>query len=276
MSNTSSDKTLLEEVQDAFDIHGLYDPHYQQQFFEFDLADFDLPTADELLNATFAIEKDLGRLQGWRSNNKISDTYKGFSLTYNPANGDDAYQTWGDPRLTQNFSRAEGTGNIDTLKNSYHDTYRFSVIHPAVAKHYAPLLDRLNCQLTRSRVAYIDPVDDTIYNYNYHRDEFPFQNLRVNIPLQTSPEYVLEITGSDEFGNALELEKHLEVGKFYVWNTRIPHRVYAKGPPQSLLPRIHIVLGVMPWINVDGDAFTKNQFFGTHPFDLLRKGLLFK
>jgi hypothetical protein len=270
------DLTMLEEIQNEYNIHGLYDTNIKQQFFEFNLSDFELPTAPDLLAATLQIEKELGRLQGWRSNNKESQTYKGFSLTYNPNNGVDAYATWGDPRLTQNFSRAEGTGNITTLRNSYHDTYRFSALHPLVKEHYAPLLDRLNCQLTRSRVAYIDPVDDTIYSYNYHRDEFPFQNLRVNIPLQTDPEYVLEINGSDEYGNSLVLEKHLEVGKFYVWNTRIPHRVYAKNKPASKQPRIHIVLGVMPWINVDGETYSKNKFFGVQPFDLLKKGLLFK
>jgi hypothetical protein len=272
----TQDLTMLEEIENTFPFHALYDTNIKQQFFEFNLADFGLPTAQELLDATLKIENTLGRLQGWRSNNKVSQTYKGFSMTYNPALGEDAFATWGDPKLTQNFSRAEGLGNITTLKNSYHDTYRFSAIHPVVAEHYAPLIDSLNCQITRSRVAYIDPVDDTIYSYNYHRDEFPFQNLRVNIPLQTDPSYVLEIKGSDEYGNSLELEKHLEVGKFYVWNTRIPHRVYAKEKPTTTQPRIHIVLGVMPWINVDGDTFTKGQFYGIQPFDLLKKGLLFK
>lgn len=270
-----SDLTMLEDIEQEFQLSQHFNTKIDQQFFEFNLSDFGLPSADELLEMTKTIEHKLGRLQGWRSNNKESQTYKGFSLTYNPNTGIDPFSTWGDPRLTQNFSRANGTGGIDILKNSYHDTYRFSQLHPLMDQ-YAPLFERLNCQLTRSRVAYIYPVDDSIYTFNYHRDEFPFQNLRINIPLQTCPEYVLEITGTDEFGNGLELEKHLEVGKMYVWNTRIPHRVYAKSKPSSALPRIHMVLGVMPWINVDGENYSKNQFFGIQPFDLLKEGMLFK
>jgi hypothetical protein len=270
------DRTLLEIIQDDYDIHGLYDKNPSCQFFEFDLKDFNLPTAQDLLDRTLLIQNELGRLQGWRSNNKESQTYKGFSMTYNPFHGVDAFSTWGDPKLTQNFSRSEGLGNITTLANSYHDTYRFSAVHPLVKTHYDILLSRLNCQLTRSRVAYIYPVDDTIHTFNYHKDEFPFQNLRINIPLQTDPNYVLEINGEDEFGNKMVMEKHLEVGKFYVWNTRIPHRVYAKDKPISTKPRIHIVLGVMPWIILDGDNYTKGPFYGIQPFDLLQSGYLFK
>jgi hypothetical protein len=263
-------------VECQFRISSFYQPKLDKQFFEFDLKDFNLPSAQELLDMTLATERELGRLQGWRSNYKESEIYKGFSMTYNPAVGDDAFQTFGDPRLTQNFSRAEGTGNITELKNSYHDTYRFSKVHPVVEKHYKPLMDCLTMQMTRSRVSYIFPANDGIHSFNYHRDEFPFQNLRVNIPLQSDPSYVLEIKGTDEYGNSLEHEQHLEVGKFYVWNTRIPHRVYAKTKPTTQKPRIHIVLGLMPWINVDGDSFEKNGFFGVQPFDLLKPGILFK
>jgi len=270
------DLTMLEEIENDFQISRYYNTKIDTQFFELDLQEIGLPSHEALLAATQEIEHELGHLQGWRSNNKESTTYKGFSLCYNPNVGVDPYATLGDPRLTQNFSRAEGIGNLTTLRNSYHDTYRFSKVHPIVEKHYKPLFDQLNCQVTRSRVSYIFPVDDTIYNYNYHRDEFPFQNLRVNIPLQTDPAYVLEIKGSDEYGNELTHEQHLSVGKCYVWNTRIPHRVYAKTKPESDLPRIHIVLGVMPWINVDGDTYSKNQFFGVQPFDLLKRGGLFK
>lgn len=271
-----NDTTMLEDLEQQYQMSKHYNPKIDQQFYELDLAEYGLPSAAELLAWTKEIEHRLGRLQGWRSNNKESNTYKGFSLTYNPNHGVDAFATWGDPRLTQNFSRAEGVGNIDVLKNSYHDTYRFSAVHPVIGDCYSSLLSRFNCQLTRSRVAYIYPVDDTIYTYNFHRDEFPFQNLRVNIPLQSSPEYVLEITGSDEYGNSLELERHLEVGKMYVWNTRIPHRVYAKSKPSSDLPRIHMVLGFMPWFNVNGEEATPNQFFGVQPFELLKRGGLFK
>lgn len=262
------DMMLLERVEEAFNMSAYYDTDLKQQFFEFNLADFDLPSAEQLLEITLDVQQQLGRLQGWKSNGTESAIYKGFSLTYNPVNGIDPYATWGDLRL--------GREPFSTMKDSYHDTYAFNTIHPLMAKAYEPLLSRLNCQVTRSRVAYIDPVNEQVTYMNFHKDEFPYQNLRINIPLQTDPDYVLEINGTDEYGNSLQLTQHLEVGKFYIWNTRIPHRVYAKQVPKSKVPRIHIVLGVMPWIDIIGDVFSKNQFFGTQPFAMIEKGRLFK
>lgn len=258
---------LLDDVEREYGMLDLYDKHLEQQFYEFDLADFGLPSAEELLVATKAIEAELG-LQGFRANGRTNESYKGFSLTYNPNLGVDPFATMGDFRLGQN--------GITQLDNSFYDTYRFSAVHPVVAKHYKPLLDRLNCQLTRSRTAYIYPNGKSAFEINYHRDEYPHQNLRINIPLQTTREYVLEINGNDENNNSLSLIKNLSVGKFYIWNTRLPHRVYAQEKPKSEDPRIHIVLGIMPWINVDGETFTKHHFFGIQPFELVKRGLLFK
>lgn len=270
------DKTLLELVEEKYHLPSFYQANPKENFFEFNLSDFQLPSYSYLLEKTFAIEKELGKLQGWLSQNREWKSYSGFSIAYNPNLGNDAFQTLGDPRLKQNLSRSVERDNFETLANTYHDTYRFSKIHPVVEKHYKALFDCFNVQQTRGRVSYISPCEDLIYKFPYHKDEFPYQNLRINIPLQTCPEYVLEINGEDEFGNKMYLEKHLEVGKFYVWNTRIPHRVYAKSKPSSDLPRIHIVLGLMPWIRIDGENFEKNEFFGIQPFDMLRKGIIFK
>lgn len=270
------DQTMLEEIESSIGLAKHYNTKIETNFFEFDLEEVGLPSAEELLQATKAIEEELGELKGWRSHQTESTSYKGFSLCYNPNNGVDAYATLGDPRLKQNFSRSEGLGDIDVLKNSYHDTYRFSKLHPVVAKHYKKLFDCFNFQPTRSRVSYIFPVDDSIFKYGFHKDEFPFQNLRVNIPLQTSEEYVLEIAGEDEYGNRCDMVKHMEVGKCYIWNTRIPHRAIATSMPKDPKPRISIILGFMPWINVDGEHYEKSEFFGQQPFDLLKKGGLFK
>jgi hypothetical protein len=87
---------------------------------------------------------------------------------------------------------------------------------------------------------------------------------RVNIPLQTSEEHVLEINGSDEYGNTLTLSKHLEVGKAYIWNTRIPHRVTITKPCINPIDRIHLVLGFGTWVDYDPyfDTFSKSSLHG--------------
>jgi hypothetical protein len=86
--------------------------------------------------------------------------------------------------------------------------------------------------------------------------------LRINIPLQTSEEHILEINGDDGYGNSLVLTKHLEVGKVYIWNTRIPHRITTT--KFSTIERIHLVLGLGTWVSydTDNDTFSKSQLHG--------------
>jgi hypothetical protein len=85
---------------------------------------------------------------------------------------------------------------------------------------------------------------------------------RINIPLQTSAEHVLQINGKDEYNNKLIMTKHLEVGKAYIWNTRIPHRITTT--TSCTTERIHLVLGFGTWIDYNpvDDTFSKSQLHG--------------
>ena len=269
------ESTILESAEKEFDMPAHWSRTYPRNFFEYNLSDFGLPSAAEILEDVNKIVNEIGGVRGWRAKGKESNVHKGFSLVYNPEIEMTAFGTLGDYRLTQNFSRSVNVGGIDTLRNSYHDSYAFSEVHPVVKKHLR-ILNHLNMQLTRSRCAFIYTDKKEEYELRAHKDEFPYQNLRINIPLQTCPEFVMEIRDQDEYGNSLNMIKHLEVGKLYVWNTRIPHSVYAAEKPSSDLPRIHLVLGLMPWININGDEITKSEFFGIHPFKLLEDGLVFK
>ena len=49
---------------------------------EYTLEELKLPSADKILQGVKNIEKQVG-LVGWREKNYISETYKGFGLTYN-------------------------------------------------------------------------------------------------------------------------------------------------------------------------------------------------
>jgi hypothetical protein len=104
--------------------------------------------------------------------------------------------------------------------------------------------------LLRSRCAYLWPEPDVdAFQNNWHIDEYPYEMLRLNIPLQTSPEHELHIKGKDFLGNSFNLTKHLEVGKVYLWNTNIPHTIgYKKEAPLDL-PRIHLVLGLATYFD---------------------------
>jgi hypothetical protein len=253
--------------------NGVFSKHQEQEslqdflFKEFTLDELGLPPADELLAATLVIKSKVG-LQGWITNGVESTNYKGFSLTYNPDFHDsDAsiyHQTWGSKLLKQNFGRIKGLGNFSSIRNTYYDTYAFRKIPDIVKEHLGHLFSHFYCPLLRSRVAFSTLMEVPELYSGWHVDEPPTHMFRINIPLQTSEEHVLEINGSDEYGNSIIMTKHLEVGKAYIWNTRIPHRVTIKKPCSNELERIHLVLGFGTWIdyNADTDTFSKSQLHG--------------
>lgn len=251
--------------------HGIFSKQLEHSslqdflFTEFTLSELGLPSANELLVSTLAIRDKVG-LQGWITNGIEDLTYKGFSLAYNPDFHDATtsiyHQTWGSKLLKQSFGRIKGIGDCSSIRNTYYDTYAFRKIPAIVDEHLGNLFSHFSCPVLRSRAAFSTLKYVPSPLNGWHVDEPPPHMFRINIPLQTSEEHVLEIKGSDEYGNTLVMTKHLEVGKAYIWNTRIPHRVTAT--KSSTTERIHLVLGLGTWINYDSvnDAFSKSQLHG--------------
>jgi hypothetical protein len=164
--------------------------------------------------------------------------------------------------LTQSFGRVQGLGNHSSIKNTYYDTYAFRKRLDIVENHLGNLFDYFSCPLLRSRAAFLKFPNFLNKKEGWHVDEPSTHMFRINIPLQTSEEHILEINGNDGYGNSLVLTKHLEVGKAYIWNTRIPHRVTTT--KFSKLERIHLVLGFGTWVDydADNDTFSKSHLHG--------------
>jgi hypothetical protein len=254
-------------------VRAMSEQHKAHRFIEIDLPD---GLVDELRASVLDAMSKFGH-SGWRRQDGVSPTYGGFSLAFNPEHRDNLdpnVSSLGTPQnASDKFYYNQRARNLPT-KNSYFDTYGFRRRTPA--SQHAELgrfLDQLRRPLVRSRVGIIygervDPTDGSYRaNSGWHRDEPVYENLRVNIPLQTDPNFLFEIEG--------EPPRHLEVGKAYSWDTHIPHRVYCSGPTK--LERIHLVLGVAPWFDysADDESWHANEFFGRkHPFDLLQDGLI--
>lgn len=255
------------------------------KFSEFTLQELNLPNADLILEAVLKIEKEIG-LRGWSMNGQESQVYKGFSLTYNPDFSDNTvsilHQTWGSKNLKQSFSRKIGIGehSLESTKNSYYDSYSFRKIHPIIKNNLSFLLDKFRFSLVRSRVAYYYGNRTSPNNHGtWHVDEFPYDVLRINIPIQTSEEHVLDIKGNDGHGNEYSLDNyHLEKEKLYIWNTRIPHRIRINSKSLTNKPRISLVFGFSPWFDYDeeNDAFIKNEFWGVPIIDLIKSKAFIK
>jgi hypothetical protein len=252
-------------------------------FYEFSLKELGLPSSNILLEKVLSIEKKIG-IKYWTNKNTTAKNYFGFSLTSNPNYigeiSSPYHQTWGSTQLTQNFSRNREEF-INIAKDTYYDTYGFRTVLPIINNHLGDFIKQFSFPLMRSRVAYYNnrypiPVSKEL-DQSWHKDESPTQLLRINIPLQTHPEHLIDIDGVDDFGNNLTvLGKHLEIEKAYIWNTRIPHRIYVKRKVASMLPRIHLVLGLSPWFDYysDDDSFSISATFGEN-LDTIVKNKMF-
>ncbi len=252
-------------------LRAMVEQHKAYRFIEMDLG---TSLVDSLRSSVLDAIATFGQAS-WHRADGNSSTYGGFSLAYNPNHRDSLDPNSSSLGTPQNAGDKFFYNQRDRnrpIKDSYFDTYGFRYRTPA-SRHsdLGRFLDDLRAPLVRSRVGIIygDRVDATDQNYlataGWHRDEPVYENLRVNIPLQTDPNFVFEIEG--------EAPRHLEVGKAYSWDTHIPHRVYCRGPTK--LARIHLVLGVSPWFTYSqsDDSWEPNEFFGkVHPFELLRTG----
>lgn len=232
----------------------------------------------ELLRSVLQIIAEFG-FAGWQHQGGQSRSYGGFSLTYNPDHQDKIdphISSIGTPKNLRSEFFWNSTGRHEVLKHSYFDTYGFRRRTPASRLGYlGKFIDSFRFPIIRSRVGVlrgenIDPANKEYQEKEgWHRDEPVFENLRINIPLQTDPSYVFQMEGEEPY--------HLEVGKAYTWDTNRPHRVFAIKSSDTL--RIHLVLGFSPWFNYSSeeDVWFPNEFFGKiHPLDMVAEGYFSK
>ena len=262
-----------EELKEKYDVYDYYEEKLDEQFLEFTLEELGMPSANWLYNKTLKIVDEIGGVKGWQRDNKESKKYMGFSICINP-DGDEhlqsPYSTLGHPELNWAYGRSNNPNPPwKSDKNTYYDTYGFSTVHPVVKKHYDKFLDCVDLLPTRSRVMWSYPE----HKQKWHVDELFHTAFRFNIPLVTEPSYVLEIDGTDDWGNSLTLTKHLEVGKAYVWNTKIPHRIKEIGGAKK--PRVHIVAGFIPWFEKKDGDWKPNKYFGIQPIDMIKSKMIF-
>jgi hypothetical protein len=209
-------------------------------------------------------------------------SYGGLGLTYNPnhldagtANVHEQVQGNHNPgsRGTKNPFSNFGVDQMPLIKkNSHYDTLGFVYRTPASRfKSLGKFLDSFPRTMVRTalRIIYAEnegPVGDGKYaGVTWHKDEAMTTNLRINIPIVTHTDYVLEQEGSYPI--------HLEAGYGYSWDTNVSHRAYAR--TRTAPPRIHLMLGFSCWWDFDEESgsWSTNEFAGKkHPMDMLYEG----
>ncbi len=98
-----------------------------------------------------------------------------------------------------------------------------------------------------------------------HTDEPPQMAVRINLTVNSSPNFGLQYEGEDPL--------FTEPGDYKVVCTDFNHRIFVKQPEP--IRRIHVVFDVVPWLDYDAstDAWTPNEFWGKkHPYDMIADG----
>ena len=237
---------------------------------EYDLEELGLPSVNQILDGVKKIESKVG-LHSWRGKTRPQH-YKGFGLTYNPDFKDKTSnrynQVWGSDLLDQYYGAEKGSYTKDK-KNTYYDTFGFRKVDKVIQEHLGFLIDKFNFHMARSRVAYIFGYGQEPNDRGWHVDEPTCKLLRVNIPIQTSDEYIMETKNKSY---------KLELGKVYLWNTMLPHRPAIIKKVETKQPRINVVIGLTPWLEYDNkkDIYTKNKYFGKPISEIVNERLFVK
>jgi hypothetical protein len=222
-------------------------------------------------SAQHALEKY--GMYGWLSRQGRScSSYQSLSLTHNPSINDPAVNEL-NSTLGSSFisNRSFFYGNIGTwlslrgqLKNSYYDSYAFNQPNTVAREQFGDFLSYFKRTLIRSRLSVIraGARDSANPDYLLHQDEPVYENVRINIPLSTSPNHYLQYNGENI---------NLKLGQAYTWDTNQPHRVHGIDHTD----RINLVLGFSPWFDYDQEqqAWISNEYYGEcHPIEMVQQG----
>ena len=143
--------------------------------------------------------KEVGRPRGFANKEGIEGPYRSISLVHNPDHQDGLIRSSRRLGTPQNGVREFNCCSADEQpqrKNSYWDTLGFRAVHPTIERHFGWFIETFGGTLVRSRIATLVHSEfERIAEpeFNWHIDESPFCNLRMNIPLVTAPQYLMEI-----------------------------------------------------------------------------------
>lgn len=147
-------------------------------------------------------------------------------------------------------------GNPDGLPE-YQDTIGYdSEICPGLLDDFGPF-PLVRCKITKISGKSLGA--QLRGHIDWHRDESPFEALRVIIPLASDNTYQFQL----ENRNPLPLM----VGHAYAFDQSQYHRVYSNS--SSDMDRVHLILSIVTWFDRINDEWVPNPFANKiHPLDL--------
>jgi hypothetical protein len=214
--------------------------------------------------------------------NKSQDTsYTSVSLNFNSNSIDKVSNNPHQGILGSSIGSYKSINNYKNNllgKNTYNDTFSFT--ERTDCSNYKGLgvfLNSLKRSMIRSRISILHGSNSSIQDisYGWHNDELIFLNLRVNVPIQSTENYYIQILNDQVLEHSQISEFNLKTGQVYAYDTHKYHRACCKKLERT--PRINLILGVSPWFDFDkeNNQWISNEFYGdAHPFEMLQEQLI--
>jgi len=232
---------------------------------------------------------ELSKLVSWKPFSYGHTTgnpyYGSISLTYNPSAVDQGnrsvyHQTLGSDLFGDSsqkyYQSLVGPRRKASLRNTLADSFAINkVVDLNGFSNLKKLIDSVRLTKIRSRISCLfgSRSDAHKFPQKWHNDESVMVNLRINIPVQSSFHYGIEIKTHSDQGQEMHESFFLKVGYAYVYNTNLVHRPFFIGQPD--IDRINLIIGVSPWWQFDEGSgyWYSNEFYGeAHPFEIFKMG----
>jgi hypothetical protein len=147
-------------------------------------------------------------------------------------------------------------GNHDARKD-YNDTLLYKeCLAPDLLKGISPF------PMVRCKIGCLNSTAAIGFNQknSWHRDETPYEVLRVIVPIETHSSYRFQMDNEPDI--------NLEHGKIYAFDQSLYHRVFSTDITDKT--RLHLILSFVCWFSLEDDKWIPSPWFNkTHPMDLL-------
>ena len=216
-------------------------------------------------------------------NKKPDMSYLSTSLNFNPNSID---KISNDPHQGTLGSSIGEFKSIDQYrtnqlgKNTYNDTLSFyEKTDLSKYKSLGLFLNGLSRTMIRSRISILDGSHKSTkdISYGWHNDELIFLNLRINIPIESTDNYFIQILNNQSLTENNIIEFNLKPGLAYAYDTNKYHRAICKENENT--KRINLILGISPWFDFNSECnqWVSNEFYGEmHPFEMLQTNRISK
>ena len=282
------DQTREKQIRKHFGIEELQ-PKCQDEYVKIPI---DLPWKELAQDVPSAFDKFgwYGMCHRGNSDWSRSKLYGGLGLNYNPNYRFQIpthAQGLGQPRSIRNVNAKEWVRDLENYDysnqteeiqikgfNTYDDCLGLRVATDVTNyRSFTSIFDKLKRKSIQGRIAEIraaehgKSVSEDDKEFMWHTDERNEIVSRVLIPVVFDEDYFIEFKDT---GTKL----YFEPGYAYHWNTYKVHR-FNFTYHNNIKNRTCIVLGWSPWLDFDGESWTKNEYFNKiHPTDMVKQGLV--